>query len=1120
MKLSILKTLFLALSAVMMLGLGGCGSSGTPTDDGFGSSLEKIRISPENLNTLPSGVKVQYEATAIYSDGKEADITSEVTWSSDNTSVATVSTSGEVTSIAEGVATITAKKDGVSATTKVRVAKEPVTSLASIQLTFKNGETATTVPAGTTGELVATAVMTDGTTFDANAFVMFTSSSNNVEIGINGYAKAASAGNASLTASYHSVTSNTVSVTVTAATLQSIKVSPQGLTLPVNANVQYSAKGTYSDGTIVDITKDVSWTSNNTAIAKINTEGKATAITAGTATISANKDGKLASANLTVLATSLKEIQLTLANGATSVSVPTGTTGNLKAIAVYSDGTSRDITAQTTFTSSQPKIVDVQKGGSAKAIAQGSSNLTAVFDNVTSNTVKVTVTAAALQSISVSAADNPMINGTSTTMSAVGIYSDGSDHDITKDVSWISNDTTVITMNGNSAKAVGIGDTTVVATLDGISSTLNMTVEQAQVTALRIVKDNGSFLNSDEFVVGETLKVKALADFDNGVTNRDVTDKVIWEAGDEGTVSVSNNGLITALKAGSASVIAYYQGEFGKASDKITGNVVAKTLTKIEIFTEPANAAAPAGEEIRLEAWAIYNDGTNQNVSDTTKWSSSDAKVTLIYSKDEKCIYATSNEKATSTVTASKDALSATQNVTFEKKVFDHIEIQDGHCTNSDCPIITGKTVDIPIVDDVNYDPVSEGAYYPTAWAVYTDGSKKYITSSLGIRWWSKDQIRAYVNTVKGSFVFGRGLGNKIEISVSYRGEHRTSFYVNVKEDTTTKTLKKIGILNTKKQGWGCSQDDSIYGEKLTMITGDEGKYLQACGQFEYSTGTVKWEDINNNVAWFSSDRKVARVQTYTGELKALGGGNTVVSAQLAGIKGTIDVTVLDQTPDHIELQEGYCENAKCPVITGKTIDIPIVDDVNYNPVSLGAYYPTAWLVFTDGTKQYIGSTSGIRWWSADQVRAYVNTTKGSFVFGRGLGNGIEISVNYRGDHRTSFYVNVKEDTTEKKLKQIGIKNTKDAAWGCTQNDSDYGQKITVKKRNHGKYVQACGKFEYKDGTSAWEDINNNVAWFSTDNNVTRVRTTTGELRAINIGTATISAHVAQIKGAIDVEVK
>ena len=921
------------------------------------------------------------------------------------------------------------------------------------------------------------------------------------------------------------MTSNAAKVTVTAATLESITISPSDTVIHINEIQEFRVNGIYSDGSIHDITKDSSFVSSDTSVVTI-VGNVAKAISDGNAEITATAGpGITAVAKVTVPKATLEKIQLTFANGETSVSVPKGTTGAVVATAVYSDGTTADVTNQAAYIY-DAAVVDIQSNGNAVAVGIGSSDITAKFDGVTSNAAKVTVTAATLDEIQVQPNQVGLYLNEQIQMLALGTFSDGSIRDITTDVIWESNDVNIASVDSKGViTATGDGVVNVYAKSPfdprGVKDYVRVAVSTPQLISLKIVRDdNMIFAAGDDFIVGETLKLKALGDFDDGTKDKDITQYVTWTAGPEGTVSVDQNGLVTALKAGNAQVTAAYNGVYGNASDTITGTVVEKTVEKIEIFADPANAAVPAGENIKLEAWATYNDGSNQNVTDTVKWTSSDPKVIIHNVKDEKYVYATANEIVTATIEVINNAgQAASHQVTFEEKVVDHIEIQEGYCGNGNCPVITGKTVDIPIVDDVNYDPVSEGAYYPTAWVVYSDGTKDYINTKRGIRWWSADQIRAFVDTTRGSFVFGRGVGNEIEISVTYKGEHKTSFYVNVKEDTTTKTLKEIGIINTRDLGWGCTQDDTDYGEKLIMIVGDSGKYLQACGKFKYSDGSVKWEDINDNVAWFSADSDIARVSTYTGELKAMRLGNTVISAHLAEVKGSIDVSVVGKTPDHIEIQEGYCEDGKCPIITGQTKDIPIVDDVNYDPVSEGAYYPTAWLVYEDGSKEYINTADGIRWWSADQIRAFVDTTRGSFVFGRGVGNEIEISVSYRGENRTSFYVNVYEDTSGRTLKKIGIKNTKDLGWGCTQSDADYGTKLTVDVGDNGKYLMACGQFEYTNGTIKWEDINDNVAWFSTDKDVAYVRTTTGKLKAIGVGNATISAQVAEIKGQTDVTV-
>ena len=71
------------------------------------SSLSSIAITPLNPSVL-SGSNQQLTATATFADNTSRDITSQVAWTSDTTSVATVNTSGVVTGVATGTAKITA----------------------------------------------------------------------------------------------------------------------------------------------------------------------------------------------------------------------------------------------------------------------------------------------------------------------------------------------------------------------------------------------------------------------------------------------------------------------------------------------------------------------------------------------------------------------------------------------------------------------------------------------------------------------------------------------------------------------------------------------------------------------------------------------------------------------------------------------------------------------------------------------------------------------------------------------------------------------------------------------------------------------------------------------------
>lgn len=84
------------------------------------------------------------------------------------------------------------------------------------------------------------------------------------------------------------------------AVVATIAVSPSSAKTTTNSSVQFTATGTYTDGTAGDITSSVNWMSSNPSVATISTTGLATGVGAGTATITASSGLANGSASLTV----------------------------------------------------------------------------------------------------------------------------------------------------------------------------------------------------------------------------------------------------------------------------------------------------------------------------------------------------------------------------------------------------------------------------------------------------------------------------------------------------------------------------------------------------------------------------------------------------------------------------------------------------------------------------------------------------------------------------------------------------------------------------------------------------------------------------------------------------
>ena len=221
-----------------------------------------------------------------------------VTWGSSNTTVATVSASGEVTAIAAGSTTITVTtQDGHKAATCAVTVTTTTVGVTGVTL----NKTTLSLVKDAKETLVAT-VAPENTT---DKTVIWLSSDETIAtVSASGEVTAVKVGTATIMAT--SVADNsktaTCAVTVTAAT-----VAVTGVTLNKNAtslNVGATETLTATVNPTNATNKNVTWSSSNTAIATVSASGVVTAKSAGTATITVTTQdgGKKATCTVTVKA--------------------------------------------------------------------------------------------------------------------------------------------------------------------------------------------------------------------------------------------------------------------------------------------------------------------------------------------------------------------------------------------------------------------------------------------------------------------------------------------------------------------------------------------------------------------------------------------------------------------------------------------------------------------------------------------------------------------------------------------------------------------------------------------------------------------------------------------------
>ena len=339
----------------------------------------------------------QFTATGGYSDNYTANITTQVTWNSSNSGVASIgANTGLATGAGAGSTNITATAGTVTSNTVSLMVTPP--TLTSITITAATGS----IAKGTTDQFAAAGGYSDNSTANITTQVTWNSSNSGVaSIGANtGLATGTGAGSTNISATAGTVTSNTVSLMVTPPTLTSITITAATGSIAKGATDQFAAAGGYSDNSTANITTQVTWNSSNSGVASIGANtGLATGTGAGSTNISATA-GTVTSNTVSLMVTppTLTSITITAATG----SIVEGATDQFAAAGGYSDNSTANITTQVTWNSSNSGVASIGANtGLATGTGAGSTNISATAGTVTSNTVSLMVTPPTLTSITI-----------------------------------------------------------------------------------------------------------------------------------------------------------------------------------------------------------------------------------------------------------------------------------------------------------------------------------------------------------------------------------------------------------------------------------------------------------------------------------------------------------------------------------------------------------------------------------------------------------------------------------------------------------------------------------------------------------------------------------------------
>jgi uncharacterized protein YjdB len=664
-------------------------------------TVASITVSP-SISSIASGQSKQLSAFAVYSDGSLHDVTNQATWNSLNTSYATIGSTGLVTGVSAGNSTITATIGSTTGSATVNVTAALLTSIVVTPATAS-------IATGQTQAFTASGIFSDGSTTDITNSVTWNSSATNfATIDATGLATGVSAGSALITAGSGSVTSLPAALTVTAAVLTEIDVSPDGQYIPVGGQLQLEVTGTYSDNTTQTLAS-ATWSSSDSTLASVDPN---TGIVTGVAnsnnnpvTITATYGGMTDTTTVYVTAAVAESLQLT----PTTASIASGTTQQFAANVVYSDGSIQPVTAGLSWLSSSPSVAGVDTNGLATGLAPGQATITVGFDSMTA-TASLTVTPATLANIVVTPVTTVVgING-NVQFIATGVFTDNSTQDLTAQVIWSSSNASYALIGaGGLASGLSAGVTTISATSGSVSGSATLTVTTAtlqsitispsnpiapprskiQLTAIGLFSDgsqvvlsgvswhttsakyamvNGSGVlrtkkatnqpvtiyarlngitgttpltitsmtiqsvavapSTPTIAVGTQQQFSLIGTFSDGVTTVDLTASARWQTSNYQDAVINRQGVATGVAAGTVTITGSINGQSAGTASLTISNATIQSIT-----VTPDTPTIALGGLQQFAASGLFSDGATQDITSAVTWSSSTPTVAVVNQK-------------------------------------------------------------------------------------------------------------------------------------------------------------------------------------------------------------------------------------------------------------------------------------------------------------------------------------------------------------------------------------------------------------------------------------------------------------------------------------------------------
>ena len=584
-----------------------------------GTPLGSLSLDPGEytLESIGSSFKI---APVFY---PEDATDTEVSWTSADPKIASVSSDGTVTAIGPGTTAITAAAAGGTITSKC------VVTVLSPALAIKISDSRLSLEEGEEATLSASVFPSDAT---QSTLTWRSDKPEVATVDQNGNVRAVKAGVAVITVSVSETVFETCTVTVVSRVtgisfdVDELEILPgeshqlNVTVLPENASVP-----------------DVNWSSDNAKVAKVSDTGLVTGHSAGVATIHAvTRDGGKMATCLVKVGTPVSGISLSKSSASMYVGdSPLALTATI----TPSNASDKSVV----WSSSDASVASVTAGSGLDAtvtpVAAGTATITVSTQDGKFSASCVLTVMQHVTGVSISKSSLTLYTGQTETLSAQVKPDDATDTRLT----WSSSDKTVATVANGKVTALKAGSVQIrVTTFEGgFQDVCNLTVKQ-HVTGLDLSHSTRTIY------LGQTVTMTAT------VLPSDASDKsVTWTSSNSDIVSVTQNGSVTANAMGEAEITATSNdGGFSK-SCKVT--VIEPLVPATSLTLTPKTMSLNIGENGSLELQILPND-----CNEILEWKSSDPSVATVNAGD---ITALAAGTTTITVRGSNTSASATVTV-------------------------------------------------------------------------------------------------------------------------------------------------------------------------------------------------------------------------------------------------------------------------------------------------------------------------------------------------------------------------------------------------------------------------------------------------------------------------